>query len=289
MHPVFADLAPPVLMDGAVGTELIRLGWDRKTSLERWACDHSDITLKLHRDYVAAGARIIYTATHGANWTRLSRYGEQTSVGELNRKLATLALRAAGDRALVAGCIGPTGWPGPRDGGLSRDDAMQIFYDQACALLAAGVDLLALETFTSFEEASAAVDACRQVGEIPLTVSLAFDQNGSTLDGRGSGLLTPLLRSRGADVVGCNCSPDAGVMVSIVVRLRAGAADHVLAKPSAGIPGMIDGQLRYPVSPDDFVKQCRVLIKAGARYIGGCCGTSPAYIAALHRALQEDS
>jgi 5-methyltetrahydrofolate--homocysteine methyltransferase len=271
-------------MDGAVGTELARRGWRRSDCLEAWAVEHCGDLLAVHRDYVEAGAELILTCTLGANRRRLREYGLSDQVERLNRKLAKTALEAADGRAIVAGDIGPLG------ADESREETTEIFSEQVTVLMAAGVDLIMIETMTSLEEAISAVEAVCGAGrklqrDIPVLASLVHDNRLLTRDGHGPAAVFRRLSEAGASAIGVNCMTAGAAVVQVVREMRTCGNLPVFAKPSAGLPRISGDGLLYPIAPDEFAGHGLAIFEAGASMVGGCCGTTPAHIAALVEAV----
>ena len=251
------ELHFPVILDGATGTELQRRGYTGDISMEQWTLAHPDCIRELQRGYVDAGSRVLYTPTFGGNAVRLAARGVTEDVAAYNRRLAALTREAAGGRALVAGDMAPTGLFLPPLGDASFRQLVDAYAQQVAGLEEAGVDLYVIETMTSLSDARAAVLAVRAVTDKPIFVTFACDGNCST----GAQML-PQLR-----------------------RLRAYARVPLIAKPSAGLPVMVDGRAVYDCPPEAFAACVPAMLDSGVMIFGGCCGTTAAHIAALHRAL----
>ncbi|MEI8348657.1 MAG: homocysteine S-methyltransferase family protein [Candidatus Omnitrophota bacterium] len=266
-----------LLLDGATGTELQHRGMPPGVCPENWCLDHPDVLVRVHADYFAAGADIVYTCTFGANRIKLSEY-KIKDVFSVNKKLAEIARRAAGKSGLVAGDIGPTGRFVEPFGDLAFEEAVEIFKEQVRGLLEAGVDLLVIETMMDIQEARAALLAVKELADIFTIVTLTFDKGGRTLHGNEpvSSLIT--LQSLGADAVGCNCSTGPLDMLRCIQAMQPYATVPLVAKPNAGIPRLIDGKTVFTMQPRIFAKISRKLICAGAHLLGGCCGTTPEHI-----------
>lgn len=269
--------------DGAMGTLLLAAGIPRERCFEELCVKEPDRIETIHREYVAAGARVVKTNTFGANAVRLARFGLEGRVVEINRAAVQVAAKAArGKDVYVAGSVGPVGINGEEAAarGIKRGE---IFREQVGALLEGGVDLMAFETFMDFEEMEIAYRAWKEVGG-----GLALCSFSCAAEGRlGSGLLLAeafeKMWARGAQAVGVNCMTEPSETVEL---LRRAPSEYLLAAyPSAGEPKEQEGRLIYRSTPDDFAQSASELVEQGARLIGGCCGTTPAHIAALSSAI----
>jgi methionine synthase I (cobalamin-dependent) len=262
-----------VIGDGAMATLLFERGVPRDACLEELCARDPDRVQAIHREYLAAGAQFIRTHSFGANSVRLARFGFERRVGELNWLAARTAREAAkGSGAWIAASVGPTGLPAGCDA-----DFVSIFQDQLGALLDGGADFVILETFTDIKEIKAAIEAKYSLHHCPVIASLA---------GIDSAMVTMSfaeLHAAGADIVGINCT-DAAKIRSALADVDLGELLSVF--PNAGLP-LTDGEtLRYPIDAANFAQECAALAELGARVIGGCCGTTPEYIAALAERLK---
>ncbi|HOP08125.1 MAG TPA: homocysteine S-methyltransferase family protein [candidate division Zixibacteria bacterium] len=287
------DFNTPMILDGGTGTELTRRGWTIGSCLESWAIDHTGIVTEVQRGFIEAGAGVLLTCTFGANRFRLGAYGQSDQVAVCNRQLAEVALQSAKTTdTVIAGDIGPTG---ERYETMADDGFVAVskaFQEQAEALITSGVDLLFIETMVSLGEAQAALRGCRKAIDIlgmsvPIAVCLVFGDDLVTLDQADPEEVFSILSEEGADAVGCNCTPTGEKMIEIIRRFRASGDLPLIAKPSAGLPEVIDGVAHYPVSPEQFANDGLGLRAAGATWVGGCCGASPDHIRALSTALNR--
>ncbi|MFH1686997.1 MAG: homocysteine S-methyltransferase family protein [bacterium] len=267
-------------LDGAIGTELMRLGWSGDGSSDIWARNHPDIVLSMHARYVDAGAEIVTAATFGANRGRLAKAGGDGEIGALNQEMVGLARQAAGGRAYVAGCIGPTGWEA-QFGIAHRAEAQAVFAEQAKALATAGVDLITVETMTSLTEALVAVRAVLTVCSTPIWVCLTFLEGGRLVDGSSAAEAVLSLTDLGVRAVGCNCMPPDDQLIQIVKSMAAVTSVPVVVRPSAGLSSIDSPPTGPQISPHDFAEFAVRLRKSGAGIIGGCCGIGPEHIAQL--------
>jgi 5-methyltetrahydrofolate--homocysteine methyltransferase len=272
----------PIFLDGATGTNLMAKGMPMGVCPERWIFEHPDIMLQLQKEYVAAGTRILYAPTFTANSIKLAEYGEEQHLAELNRSMVRISREAAGDKALVAGDLTMTGQQLYPIGDLRFEELVDVYKEQVAAILSEGVDLFVIETMMSLQECRAALLAVKETCELPVMISLTYNEDGRTLYGTAPDTAMVVLQNMGADIVGINCSTGPEDMVPLVEQMKAVADIPILVKPNAGIPQLIDGKTVYPMAPQEFAEACEKLIDAGAAVIGGCCGTTPAHIQALH-------
>ncbi|MFO7942441.1 MAG: homocysteine S-methyltransferase family protein, partial [Bacillota bacterium] len=277
----------PILMDGATGHELFRLGMPSGACPEAWVLQNPELVRDLQSRYVAAGSRIILTPSFGANRPKLAQYGLDSDVAGLNRRLAELSRSVAGD-ALVAGDVSMTGDLVRPTGSLDFEDAVDIFREQIRGLVQGGVDLLFIETMVDLAEARAALIAAREACELPVICSMTFESDGATVTGAHPASALVTLQSLGAFAVGCNCSTGPADMLGIISEMAPYAEVPLVAKPNAGLPRITpDGEAEYPLSPGEFAREYAPLLGAGVEIVGGCCGTNPEHIAAL--AALDDS
>lgn len=285
----FHELAArgPVLLDGATGSNLRAAGMPVGVSPELWVLEHPEVLLDLQRGYVEAGSRIIMAPTFSANRTGLKNFGLEARLVELNAALVSLSKEAAGDRVLVAGDLSTLGRPLEPVDDMPYSEAYDIYREQMEALGSAGVDLFALETLMGADEAVAALDAAADFA-LPVMVSFSAEADGSLLFGGNVWETAVMLQEMGAAAVGVNCSVGPDQLESVIRSVRAAVDIPVIAKPNAGLPVMDErGQAHYSMGPEDFARHMNVLIKAGAGIVGGCCGTTPAYIRQLAKALKR--
>lgn len=271
-----------VILDGATGSNLIARGMPRGVCTEQWVSENPQILLQLQREYVAAGSDIIYASTFSANRYSLARAGLQDQVEELNTKLVRLSKEAADGKALVAGDMTTTGVPLEPDGTMEYGTLFEIYSEQADALARAGADLLVVETMLGVEETTVALEAAHEVCDLPVMCSLSVEADGSAYFGGNCVDAIEVLQELGADAAGINCSCGPEQLVSLTRNMKQIAAIPLLIKPNAGMPMISDqGEAIYPMGPEEFAEHMMRLVDAGANLIGGCCGTSPEFIAAL--------
>lgn len=275
-----------VLLDGATGSNLIERGMPRGICAEQWIAENPQTLLDLQREYVAAGSDIIYAPTFSANRYSLSRSGLEDKVGELNTALVSLSKEAADGKALVAGDMTTTGVPLEPDGTMEYGTLFEIYAEQAAALAAAGADLLVVETMLGIEETTVALEAAHEVCELPVMCSLSVQADGNAFFGGNCVEAVETLQELGADAVGINCSCGPEQLLSLVRNMKEVARIPLLIKPNAGMPNISEqGEAVYPMDAEEFSAHMQKLIAAGADIVGGCCGTKPAFIAALKRSI----
>src|ERR1700722_17794146 len=282
---------PWLLADGAMGSNLFERGLQSGDAPELWNSDHPDRIADLQRAFVEAGADIILTNSFGGTRHRLKLHKAQGRVAELNEKAAGIS-RAEADRAgrmvLVGGSMGPTGEILEPLGPLSVDAAREAFAEQALALARGGADLLWIETMSSIEETEAAVAGARETG-LPVIATLSFDTNGRTMMGITPSELAALHRRNHLAACGSNCGPGPSELVACIVNLATAseASAILVAKANCGIPQFIDGEIRFNGTPELMAQYAQLSVDAGARIIGGCCGTSPAHLRVMREALES--
>ena len=276
----------PLLLDGATGSNLMKRGMPRGVCTELWIDAHPEILLDLQREYVAAGSDIIYAPTFSANRHTLEREGLGDQVSDLNRRLVALSRQAAGGKALVAGDMTTTGVPLEPNGPMEYNRLHEIYREQAAALAEGGADLIVIETMLGIDETAVALEAAREVCDLPVLCSLTVQSDGSAYFGGNCVDAVEELQELGASAAGVNCSCGPEQLVSLVRNMKAVARIPLLVKPNAGMPAISDdGEAVYPMTAAEFASHMRVLLEAGANLIGGCCGTTPEFIAEMKRKL----
>lgn len=285
-----------LLLDGAMGTELIGRGIEAGKCNDYLNIASPDIIFDIHRAYVEAGSDAVLTNTFGANRSALARRGFGDKIKEINKAGAEIARKAAGGEKYVLGDIGPSGDFLQPLGSLNPDELKDAFAQQAKVLLDGGVDGFIIETMTALDELTIAIEGAKSVaGDLPVFVSMAFDKAGGdfrTMMGVDVESAVSKIVSLGVDTVGFNCgtvSLDeyvqlAGKYVSAVKAL--GKDVLIYAEPNAGKPELVEGKAVYNVSPGDFAEAAEKIHLAGVNIIGGCCGTTPAHIKAIVKKLK---
>ncbi len=273
------------VFDGAMGTVLYSRGVYINRCYDELNLTNAELVLGVQREYVKAGADIIETNTYGANRVKLAGYGLEDKIREINAAGARLAHEAAGDRAFVAGAIGPLGIRIEPYGPTSTEEAREIFRQQAEALLEGGVDLFVLETFSDIAEIHQAIIAVRSVCDLPVVAQVTIQNDGSTSYGTSPEIFTKRLDEWGADVIGLNCSVGPHTMLEAIEKMRLVTKRKLSTQPNSGLPRHVDGRLFYMASPDYMAKYAKRLIQAGAKFVGGCCGTTPKHIKEIANAV----
>ncbi len=271
-----------IILDGATGTQLQKRGMPAGVCPEKWVIENPDAIVQIQSDYIKAGSDIIYACTFGANRVKLADYGLEGRTIEMNRRLVELSKEAAGQKALVAGDIGSTGRFIRPFGDMPFEECVDVYKEQVCGLLEGGVDLFGIETMLDIQEARAALLAIKESCDLPVIVSLTFDEAQRTLTGTDPITALITLQSLGADAFGCNCSTGPAHMVEIIKILKPYARIPLLAKPNAGMPRLVKGKTVFDMGAAEFGSFTESFVEAGANMIGGCCGTSPEYISELH-------
>jgi 5-methyltetrahydrofolate--homocysteine methyltransferase len=289
LTPLLAQ-RPWLLADGAMGSNLFARGLTTGDAPELWNTEHPQSIQELQRSFIAAGADIILTNTFGGTRHRLKLHKAEDRVAELNETAARIA-RAEADRAdrvvLVGGSMGPTGEILEPLGPLAAPAARDSFAEQAAALARGGADILWIETMSSAEETEAAIEGARQTG-LPIVTTLSFDTNGRTMMGITPAELAGLSQKHLLAACGSNCGVGAAELVASIVNLAAAADPSAIlvAKANCGIPQYVDGEIRFNGTPELMAEYARLALDAGARIIGGCCGTTPEHLRTMRQALE---
>jgi homocysteine S-methyltransferase len=290
-HPFLRRLAlGPVLCDGAMGTILLARGAPSTRAFDELNLTDPRLVGGIHREYIAAGAEVIETNTFGANRVRLAPHGLEARVREINLhgvKIARDAREVAGENVFVAGAMGPLGRPLAEVREMDPQLVRDIFRQQAEGLLEGGADLLIVETFGDAEELVLAVEGIRAACDLPVVAQLTFDEDGLTLAGQTVAAALERLCVLDIQVVGANCGlgPQA-TLATIEEMARLSPGKPLAAQPNAGLPARVGGRFLYGAGPDYFAEYARRFAAAGVGLIGGCCGTTPAHVRAMHEALR---
>ncbi|MFL7811588.1 MAG: homocysteine S-methyltransferase family protein [Anaerolineae bacterium] len=278
-----------LIADGATGTMLQTMGLPAGMAPDLWNAERPDAVRAHYRSYLDAGSEVILANTFGGNRIKLERTGGLGArMVELNRAGASLAVEEAGGEAYVGGDMGPTGELLAPYGTLQYEDAVRAYAEQALALVEGGVDLLWGETLTDLNEARALVEGVRQVTDLPVFCSLTFGRSGRTMMGVTPKQAAEVLWPMGLVAIGANCGEGIPPVVMALDEMRAALPEAVLiAKPNAGVPRLEDGETVYPLGPVEMAAQVPDLVARGAQVIGGCCGNTPAHIAAIAAAVRQ--
>ena len=277
-------------LDGATGTNLMAAGMPLGVCPELWVLEHPETLIDLQVEFLKAGTNILYSPTFTCNRIKLREYHLEEKTVEMNRKLVALskeAIRRCNSRGYVAGDMTMTGRQLRPIGDLSFEELVDVYKEQAGALIDAGVDLIVVETMMSLQECRAALLAVREISEeIPVMVSMTFNEDGKTLFGTPPEVAVIVLQGLGADAVGLNCSTGPEEMGELVSRMKRYATVPVFAKPNAGMPELEDGVSVYKMTPQYFADCIRTLVDCGANLVGGCCGSSPKHIRAMKQKVR---
>jgi 5-methyltetrahydrofolate--homocysteine methyltransferase len=276
-----------LLLDGAMGSLLMAAGLPPGRAPEWWNLEHPDRVAKAHRGYVEAGSDIIQTNTFGGSPSKLRAAGLGGRCREVNARAVEIARRASAGAALVAGDLGPTGLMLPPVGGATVEEMREALCEQAATLADAGVDLIAIETMYDLREALVAVEAARSTG-LPVLASMTFESRKRgffTIMGDPLAGSLAALADAGADAVGCNCTVTAQAMLAMVVEARKAVGGPIVAQPNAGQPRVTPEGTVYDESPEEFARGLAAIANAGARVVGGCCGTTAEFITHARAAL----
>ncbi len=278
-----------IVADGAMGTMLQAAGLPIGASPEGWLLENPDAVRDVQRAYVEAGSDLILTCTFGGTRPRLERAGLADRVAEIGRRAVEIAREAAGSEAYVGGDIGPLGEFLAPLGTITYEQAVEIFAEQAAPLAEAGVDVLYIETMSDLNEARAAVEGTQQVSSsIPITVTLSFDRGGRTNMGVRPEQAAETLLELGVDALGANCGSTLEMTEGAVAKMHETAPQaFLIAKPNAGLPRMVGRETVYDATPEDMAEYARRFVALGARIVGGCCGSTPAHIAAIAQAVRS--
>ncbi len=285
--------AGPLLGDGAMGTMLYARGVPIDGCFDVLNLNAPKLVQAVHADYIAAGADFIETNTFGANRFKLAVHGLQERVSEINRRgvgVARDVRESAGRDVLVLGSMGPLGKYLAPLGAVTTDEARTVFREQAEALLEGGVDAFIVETFSDLAEIALAIEAIRSLTDLPIVAQMAFTDEGVTFTGRTPAEVVRTLSPLGVQAVGANCSVGPSPLYEVLEQMAPAAGGLALSiQPNAGLPSRIGERLIYLSSPAYMAEYAGRMVDAGARIVGGCCGTTPQHIAAMREVLDLKS
>ena len=270
------------VLDGAMGTMLYNRGMFVNVCYDELSLTHPGLVQEVHEAYVKAGAEILETNTFGANPLKLSSHGLDDQTEAINRTAVAIARRAANGRALVVGAIGPLGIRLEPWGPTAREEAIAFFSRQVRGLLEGEVDGFILETFSDLQEVEAALCAVKALSELPVIAQMTVGNDGGTSYGTTVETIASKLTELGADVVGLNCSVGPAAMLDALERMVERTDRPLSAQPNAGLPRAVNDRRIYLASPEYMGSYARRMIQAGARFVGGCCGTTPDHIRKIH-------
>lgn len=277
-----------ILADGGLGTQIYERGIFINRCFDELNLTNPDLIRAIHTDYLDAGAELLETNTFRANRLALATYGLEDKVEAINRAGVTIARQTAGERAYVAGSVGPLGVPLAPVGRVSLAEAADAFREQVAALDAAGVDCIILETFLSLTELEIAYRAARNATGKPIIAEMSFQfSDAGEIIGVTPEEAARAMVAWGVDVIGTNCVNGPEAAVRVVERMRAVTDRKIAAMPNAGLPQVVEGRTIYMASPEYMAEYARRLVQHGANLVGGCCGTTPAEIAEMRKYLRS--
>ncbi|HKC99588.1 MAG TPA: bifunctional homocysteine S-methyltransferase/methylenetetrahydrofolate reductase [Methylomirabilota bacterium] len=283
--------AGPLLCDGAMGTLLYARGVSLDACFDVLNLNNPRVVQSIHADYIAAGADCIETNTFGANRFKLAVHGLERQVREINRRGVALARdvrESSGRDVFVLGSIGPLGKYLAPLGTVTPDEARAAFHEQAEALLEGGIDAFVVETFSDLNEVALAVAAIRVMTDVPIIAQMAFTDDGVTFTGRPAAEVARALRALPIQGLGANCSVGSSTLYDVLEHMRPEAGSLPLCiQPNAGLPSRIGERVIYLSSPAYMAEYAERMVGAGARLVGGCCGTTPQHVAAMREALDR--
>lgn len=278
----------PIFLDGATGSNLQKKGMPVGVCPEKWILENPEKLIELQRAFIDAGTNIVYAPTFTANRIKLREYGLENQVREMNHALVALSREAAGDRALVAADITMTGEQLSPMGKLDFEELVDVYKEQITCAMEEGADLLVVETMMSLQETRAAVIAAKEVTDAAIMATMTFESDGRTLYGTDAVTAAVVLESLGVAAVGTNCSTGPDKMVEVVRSMAQVTSIPIIAKPNAGLPSLDEnGDTVYDMDEETFAREMRQVVEAGASIVGGCCGTTPDYIRALHQSVSQ--
>ena len=280
------------ILDGATGSNLQKAGMKSGECPEQWILNHPDIFIDLQKKYIGAGSDAVYAPTFTSTRVKLDEYGLGAKQREYVGKLVGLSKQAVEEsrtdrKIYVLGDISMTGLQIQPLGTMPFEELVDIYKEQVTLSVEAGVDGFVIETMMSLQEARAAVLAVKESCDLPVFVTMTFQEDGRTLYGTSPETAMVVLQEMGVDAVGINCSTGPDKMVDAVKSMKRYAKVPVIVKPNAGLPALVDGETVYDMGPDEFARAMKKLAEAGATVLGGCCGTTPEHICCLKEALKE--
>ncbi len=281
-----------ILLDGGMGTELIRFDFPKGVCPESWNVEKPEIVKKIHKSYFDAGSDVVLTNSFGGSKVKLASYGLEDRCYELNRKAAALANEVKPEGKFIAGSMGPTGKFLKPHGELTEDELEEAYAEQAKGLVAGNVDFLLIETQYDIKEALCALRGTRKYSDLPAFVTMTFNRNPRgyfTIMGNSVSQCVEELEKKSVPVIGTNCTLDSADMVELVKIMREATSLPLIVQANAGQPSISsDGTVAYSQDIEDYVGYIPQMIKNGANIIGGCCGTNPDYIRRMAEIIKEN-
>lgn len=278
-----------VILDGAMGSQLLAAGLQPGTPSEKWNVEHPEIIQRIQKSYFDAGSDVVLTNTFGGTRIKLEAFNQGDKVEEYNSVAVENAHSICPERGLIAGDIGPTGLFLPPVGKATIDDFYENFLEQAKILAENKVDLFFIETMMDIQEAAAAVKAAKKATNIPIIASITFQKTKRgffTVMGNSIVDCANILSNLGVDVIGANCTITSEEMIDLVPELRKVTSLPISVKPNAGKPELKNGSTFYPTTSEGFSKDIQKMIINGANIVGGCCGTDQSFIEKIFEIVQ---
>ena len=270
------------LMDGATGSNLMKAGMPRGVCTESWVLEHPEAVTALQQAYTQAGSDMVYAPSFCANRIALESFGLSEEGPRMNRELVALSRKAVGETVLVAGDMTTTGRPADPSDTEAYQRLLDAYREQAGALMDSGADLIGVETMMGVNECIAAIEAIRSLGDIAVICTLSVQSDGKCYFDGSVFEAAEILEALGCDAIGVNCSTGPDQLECVIHTLKNTCSLPIIAKPNAGMPKILEtGEAVYSMEAAVFAKHMERLVEAGASLIGGCCGTTPEYIAAL--------
>jgi len=277
------------VFDGAVGTRLYDKGIYINRSYDELNLISPDLVREVHDEYIKAGAEIIETNSFGASRHKLQAYGLESKTREINVAAVRIAREAAGENVFVAGAIGPLGLRIEPFGPTSFDEAKDMFKEQAEALLEGGIDVFVLETFSELSVIEQAIRAVRELSDLPIIAQMAIQMDGKTTFGATPEAFTARLDELDVEVIGLNCGMGPNHVLNALEKMRPITNKKLSAQPNAGLPRDVQGRQFYMGSPEYMAEFSRRFVQTGAKFVGGCCGTTPTHIKLIAEAIRSVS
>ncbi len=274
-----------VFSDGAMGVFLQKYGLKDGNCPELWNLTNPDVITGIHREYIEAGCDLIITNTLGGNRIKLSHYGLENRIKEINNAAVLLAKKAAGSRAIVAGDVGPTGVFVSPLGSMSFDEMADIYKEQIEALAEAGADCIIFETHIDILELKAGIVACREVCNLPVIASVTFEKDGRMVTGSLPDAAFTTLEGLGVDIIGTNCGTGPEDMLNVIDKIKGSYSIPIIAQANAGMPRLFEGKTVFNESPESFAISAVKMAELGVNVIGGCCGTTPEHIKVMRDSI----
>lgn len=285
-----------VILDGSTGRNLQNRGMPTGVCPEDWILKNPEVLIGLQREFLEAGSDIILAPTFTANRIKLAEYGLEEQIAQINKGLVAVSKEAVKEfhkangqdrKVYIAADLTMTGEQVQPLGKLAFEELVDIYKEQLSYLLPEGVDLIFVETMMSLQECRAALLATKEMCDLPVMISLTFNENGRTLFGTDPKTAVIVMQSMGADAVGLNCSTGPDKMYDIIREMKEYAHVPIIAKPNAGIPKLVNEETVFPMEADEFAVEMAKLVEAGANIVGGCCGTTPLHMEKMVKAVSN--